>query len=197
MDSFFQVNLIESSWMVRAKRIDSWKCPCIDRDSLRVHKEEVIERVIGLFGPGHFLMKIIDRDLTNDIWLDVSLPLLKNQWALLEFLFDDVPLNLSQHRVFFFKIVYAVGIFNDLCHLAVETGAKHLTKSRALAANSCETPKEHRHIFDLEVFVVFLNRFSHLVDEGNGGETQTTEGVNQYHCRTHIVLIEVSLDCWE
>ena len=37
-----------------------------------------------------------------------------------EFLFYNIPLDLSQYAIFFLEVVYPVSIFNDLAHLTVE-----------------------------------------------------------------------------
>ena len=112
-----------------------------------------------------------------------------------EFLFYNIPLDLSQYAIFFLEVVYPVSIFNDLAHLTVEARPEQLAEPRTLTSNSCETPKEHGHILDLVIFVVLFNRLAHHVDERNGWKTKTGQCVYQHDCRTYVVLIEISLNC--
>ena len=197
MDSFFQVYLIKSPLVICTVAINHRKSPSEYRDGLWIHKVEILKFFIIFFWPGHFLMQIITRYLPHYIWLSKSLPFFKNKRALWEFLFDNIPLNLTQYAIFFFKIVYPARVVNDSEHLAVETRPKHLAESRTLAPDSRETPKKHGHILHLQVFVVLFNWLSHSVDEGNGWETEAGEGIHKHHGRSHIVLIEVCLNCWE
>jgi hypothetical protein len=100
--------------------IQCWERPCKNSHRLGVHKEEVVELIIGFLGPSHLLVQVIACHFAKYIRFSNSISLFLNENRLRKLLFNYISLDFTKNRIFLFKVVDPILIINDPLYVSFE-----------------------------------------------------------------------------